>query len=113
MPHKENETYELIPGDGDTWNIRILEGLFAETVLNYGKIGFNEVDGHMTFDFSVVSTPDSEVNVDNLMLQETAGDILQEVISNALEKGEGIYGKHPDASDDQWEILTRNAVAPN
>ena len=41
--HKEEETYEFIPADDENeqaWNVRILEGMFNETVLQFGEVGF-------------------------------------------------------------------------
>ena len=42
--HKENETYQLVPGPdyAQNWHIRILEGNFIETVIEVGTISFNE-----------------------------------------------------------------------
>ena len=82
--------YELIPSDEheQAWNVRILEGDFVETVLQYGAISFNKVrEGEMNFNFSIVSTPDQDLEVSNLDLQEEAGDILQSVIAQAISDG--------------------------
>jgi hypothetical protein len=86
----EGVHYELIPSDKheQAWNVRILEGDFVETVLQYGAISFNKVrEGEMNFNFSIVSTPDQDLEVSNLDLQEEAGDILQSVIAQAISDG--------------------------
>ena len=86
----EGVDYELIPSDENeqAWNVRILEGDFVETVLQYGAISFNKVrEGEMNFNFSIVSTPDQDLEVSNLDLQEEAGDILQSVIAQAISDG--------------------------
>lgn len=86
----EGVHYELIPSDEheQAWNVRILEGDFVETVLQYGAISFNKVrEGEMNFNFSIVSTPDQDLEVSNLDLQEEAGDILQSVIAQAISDG--------------------------
>ena len=86
----EGVHYELIPSDEheQAWNVRILEGDFIETVLQYGAISFNKVrEGEMNFNFSIVSTPDQDLEVSNLDLQEEAGDILQSVIAQAISDG--------------------------
>ena len=86
----EGVHYELIPSDEheQAWNVRILEGDFVETVLQYGAISFNKVrEGEMKFNFSIVSTPDQDLEVSNLDLQEEAGDILQSVIAQAISDG--------------------------
>lgn len=111
MKHEENVTYELTPGQGDNdqnWNIRIIEGMFNETVVNVSKIAFNEEEeGVMSFDYHIVETPDTELDQENEDLQNTVGDILVAIITRAIENQEGIYGKHPDAGDDQWEQLSK------
>ena len=86
----EGVHYELIPSDEheQAWNVRILEGDFVETVLQYGAISFNKVrEGEMNFNFSIVSTPDQDLEVSNLDLQEEAGNILQSVIAQAISDG--------------------------
>ena len=37
---KENVDYEIIPDKGDeqAWNVRVLSGLYTETVLKYGVV---------------------------------------------------------------------------
>ena len=39
----ENKDYEIIPDKGDeqAWNVRVLSGLYTETVLKYGVVKFN------------------------------------------------------------------------
>ena len=86
----EGVHYELIPSDEheQAWNVRILEGDFVETVLQYGAISFNKVrEGEMNFNFSIVSTPDPDLETTNLDLQEEAGNILQSVIAQAISDG--------------------------
>ena len=91
MKHKENKTIELIPGEGDNdqcWHIRILEGNFVETVIQFGNVtihgGDHEDDGHMKFNFNVVTSPDSELTEESEELQETAGEILLALIEENL-----------------------------
>lgn len=93
MKHKENETYQLVPGgDGDQhWLVRFLEGPFAETVIQFGSISINEEsEGVMTFNFFVESSPDSELTSDNVDLQIWAGDVLQEIIRDAVENNTAV-----------------------
>lgn len=88
---KENEDYELIPlvesEFEDAWGVRLLTGTFTETVLVYGRIAFNEEQDHMTFDFEVQSSPDSELSTENEELQQHAANVLQSVIVRAIEEG--------------------------
>ena len=109
VKHKENDTYVLIPNEvnEEFWSVRILKGMFNETVIRYGNIAFNEVaEGVMSFNFVVESSPDSTITEENEVLQEVAGDILQKIIANALDNDEGIIGKPPEAGDDEWEEVS-------
>ena len=54
--------------------------------------------------FSLKHHPTQPLTVDNPLLQEVAGDILQKIIEQALTDNTGIVGKHPDAEN--WEPLT-------
>ena len=95
MKHEENVTYELIPDENreDVWNVRILEGIYNETVINFGAISFNEHEqGVMTFNFHIIESPDPDLTVDDEDLQEFAGDVLQEIISDAIKKDNGTIG---------------------
>lgn len=86
----EGVHYELVPSDEheQAWNIRILEGNFVETVLQFGAISFNDVgNGVMNFNFIIVSSPDPDLTTQNIELQEEAGDILQSVIAQAITDG--------------------------
>jgi hypothetical protein len=93
IPHKENETYVLVPGgDGDQhWLVRFLEGPFAETVIQFGSISVNEeAQGNMSFNFFVESSPDTELTSENVDLQLWAGDVLQEILREAIETGSAV-----------------------
>lgn len=94
MKHKENKTYQFVPGDHDDqqWLVRFLEGEFAETVIQYGAISVNEEsEGMMTFNFIISSSPDSELTAENVDLQLYAGDVLQEIIRDAIENDSAIF----------------------
>ena len=93
MKHKENETYQLVPGnEGDQhWLVRFLEGPFAETVIQFGSISVNEEDeGTMSFNFFVESSPDTTLTSENVDLQLWAGDVLQEIIRDAIETNSAV-----------------------
>jgi hypothetical protein len=88
LKHDENVTYQLVPGDqGDQhWLVRFLEGPFPETVIQYGAISFNEAaENMMSFNFFIESSPDPDLSIDNVELQEFAGDVLQEIIRRGIE----------------------------
>jgi len=85
---KENEDYQLIPNDNDGWDIRILEGEFVETVFTYGKVMAVEEEGKLSFDFSIVSTPDPDLSTENEGLQKFVGDVLYTLIVDSLKEKE-------------------------
>jgi len=94
----EGVYYELIPSDehSQAWHVRILEGDYIETVLQYGAISFNEVKDCMTFNFSVVSSPDADLTSEDEGLQIEAGDILQEIIRQGIEDGSLVTKERED-----------------
>ena len=92
MKPEENVTYEFTPGPGHDhdWHIRILDAIYNETFIKYGAIAVNEEgEGMMTFNYEIISSPDTDLTVDDIGLQETAGDILQNIIKDAIEKDDG------------------------
>jgi hypothetical protein len=81
---KQNEDYELIPGEGENWDIRILTGEFVETVLNFSKLRVTEDGENLSFNFDIVSSPDPLLKADeNVDLQNTAGMILSNILEEA------------------------------
>jgi hypothetical protein len=100
MVLKENKHYEIIPdkGDDQAWNVRILSGMFTETVLKYGVVKFNGKKKDMTFNFDIVYTPDTELTVSDLKLQEFAGIMLEQIMSQGFSNGEVITREIKDAN---------------
>ena len=95
----ENKHYEIIPdkGDDQAWNVRILSGTFTETVLRYGVVKFNGKKKDMTFNFDIVYTPDTELKVSNLQLQEFAGIMLEQIMAQGIRDNEVITREVKDA----------------
>ena len=87
--YEENIDYELVPVDGNDvgWNIRISVGHFSETAIRFGNLAANEKEGHLSFNFKVIESPDSELNETNTELQEEAGKILNSIIARGLQDG--------------------------
>ncbi len=87
--YQENVEYELTPTDESEygWNVRILKGPFVETVIRYGNLAANEKEGHMSFSFKVISSPDPDLNETNVQLQEEAGIMLNSIIERGLQDG--------------------------
>ena len=91
----EGVHYELIPMEEDSqaWGIRILEGVFSETVIQFGNIEFDGTgdDTVMKFNFFIISSPDDDLTEDDTYLQKHAAEILEDVISNGIESGATIF----------------------
>ena len=100
MVLKENKHYEIIPdkGDDQAWNVRILTGMFTETVLKYGVVKFNGKKKDMTFNFDIVYTPDTELTVSDLKLQEFAGIMLEQIMAQGMRDNEVITREVKDAN---------------
>ena len=87
---KENIDYELIPGEGENWDIRILTGEFVETVINYKQLQVADDGEHLTFNFNVVTSPDEDIDAEtNVDLQNTAAMILSDILENSVTRGKG------------------------
>lgn len=92
---KENVDYELVPSDqtDDAWSVRFLTGDYIETVVQYGAISFNEEDTTedgvaMSFNFELVSSPDTSLEVEDIGLQEHAGVVLLAIMEAAITNNE-------------------------
>ena len=96
----ENKHYEIIPdrGDDQAWNVRILSGTFTETVLRYGVVKFNGKKKDMTFNFDIVYTPDTELDVSNSKLQEFAGIMLEQIMAQGIRDNEVVTREVKDAN---------------
>lgn len=87
---EENIDYELIPGEGENWDIRILTGEFVETVINYKQLQVADDGEHLTFNFNVVTSPDEDLDAEtNVDLQNTAAMILSDILENSVTRGKG------------------------
>lgn len=82
--------YEIIPADDEHgWNIRILEE-YPETVISFGTIEFlgeDDQDGYLSFNFSVVESPDPDLSPEDLPFQAYVGRILGSVIDTSINEG--------------------------
>lgn len=83
---EENVDYELIPGEGENWDVRLLEGPFPETVVQFLKIKVSDDTEYLTFDFNIVTSPDPELTDENLDLQQHVADVLQSILENSITK---------------------------
>ena len=98
----ELKDYELIPAEEDeqAWAVRVLSGDYVESVLRFGTISMNRVEeGVLTFDFTVISSPDPNLSTEDESLQEYAGDLLQAIIRDGIESGSIITKGDEDEQD--------------
>lgn len=78
---RENKDYELVPGEDDAWHVRILTGDFVESVIRFDRVALS--GSRLTFSFTLVSSPDITLTVNDRELQETAAAILSDVMASA------------------------------
>ena len=86
----EGVDYELIPDyvDEQSWNIRFLTGDFVETIVKFGNISADGKADAISFNFTVVESPDESLTPDNIELQNECGSVLMSVIEGAIAKKE-------------------------
>lgn len=83
----ENVHFEIIPSeDKHGWNIRILEE-FPETIIAFDVIELVENEEQISFNFTIISTPDEDLSVNDLTLQEFTGRILTSLLEIAVADG--------------------------
>ena len=88
----EKVHYDIVPAEEENlWNVRILEE-FPETIISYGAIEFvgedkNDKDGQLAFNFQIISSPDEDLSVNDLTLQQYCGRILESILDTAVSDG--------------------------
>lgn len=107
----EDIHYQLIPQDGGNspgWDVRILE-TFPETVIRFGNV---EIDGEaeqLKYSMDIISSPDADLTLDDLTLQEFCGRILSSIIEDSLAHDEIVMTDKNTgevmASDENMELL--------
>jgi len=80
---EENVDYELVPSDGENWDIRLLQGDFTETVIAFKKLQVSDDGEHLKFNFDLVSSPDPDLTVDSYELQKHMGNVLNGILENS------------------------------
>lgn len=108
----EGIDYKLVPVDDadndQAWDVLFLEGPFPETTIRYGAIKFDGERDCLTFNFFVVQSPDPTLSSEYTELQEYAADVLEDILDNAVAKGQLVTG---DASGNQ--AGTTNSEEPS
>jgi hypothetical protein len=87
---KQNEDYELTPGDNDHWNIRIKTGKYVETVFNFGELRVAEDGETIKFTSTVISggLGDDWIAHEDIDWHHTTGDILYDILEQQAERVE-------------------------
>ena len=85
---KENEDYQLTPGENDLWNIRLLTGDFVETVFNFGAIKVSEDGESLNYNYTIVSSPDEDLDVNNEEFRDAVEQVLLNILESSLQREE-------------------------
>lgn len=85
----EGVDYEFVPSslDADAWLVRFLTGPFPETVIQFGKLQVDGAAEAINFDYSIIETPEEDLSVDNVELQEACGSVLFYILEDSLTNG--------------------------
>lgn len=83
----EDIHYEIVPSDNPHgWDIRIMEE-FPETKIAFDVIELVENEEQISFNFQIISTPDPDLTVEDLTLQQYCGRILTSLLEVAVNNG--------------------------
>jgi hypothetical protein len=93
----ENTDYELVPAAGNeqAWNVRFLTGDYIETVVSIGTLTVNEepmddTDDHsLSFNFSLIYSPDDTLTSDDEDLQDAVGSVILHIIEKSIARDQG------------------------
>jgi len=89
----EDVDYELVPvmgqvqktGQDQLWQIRILNGIFVESVIQFGTLKLDDTGEFLNFDFEIIRSPDNELTIEDEGLQTHMGMILSNIIEKSVE----------------------------
>ena len=86
---QENIAYVLTPlkESEDAWGVRFMTGDYVETIVQYNTIAVNEIKDQLTFNFRIVSTPDTDLSESDVNLQKHVAAILEAIIEVGLTDG--------------------------
>ena len=111
MVFRENVDYQIIQDKADeqALNVRVLRVPYTETVIKYGTVKFNEIPKNMSFDFTIVYTPDTELDVSDKSLQDFAGEMLEKYTDLRLVDYGFFYHKDESSNLDDitWFLMEK------
>ena len=86
---QENIDYVLTPlkESEDAWGVRFMTGDYVETIVQYNTIAVNEIKDQLTFNFRIVSTPDTDLSESDVNLQKHVAAVLEAIIEVGLTDG--------------------------
>jgi hypothetical protein len=68
----------------ESWDIRILNGEFVETVFYFDKLQVDKDRENIKFNFHIVSTPNPDLNIEDVGLQQYVGMVLYNILENTV-----------------------------
>lgn len=83
----ENTHYEFVPRADDRWAVRLLEGDYPETIIEYGQVRIDTENDLLRFDFDVEYSPDIELTSDDSDLQGYAASVLGAILTQSFSDG--------------------------
>jgi hypothetical protein len=95
-------TYIVSEKDKNSVHIKLLTGLYKDTVFKYGKVGIDEKDenAYLQFDFDVIESPIKKV-AKQLEFRNYIGDLLLNIIMGKLDMEEGYIDENRTDSDEE------------
>ena len=86
---QENIDYVLTPlkESEDAWGVRFMTGDYVETIVQYNTIAVNEIKDQLTFNFRIVSTPDTDLSESDVNLQKHVAAVLEAIIEVGITDG--------------------------
>lgn len=87
---KEDVNFQIVPVDDTHYHVRLLESPHPETVIRFDVVRVDGQNGTIKFNFTLISSPDTELTTENEELQDYSALILQAILEDSLvETNEG------------------------
>jgi len=87
----EDIHYSLVPVEeshnSQAWAVRLIEGPHPETVVKLGNVSFDPEDDCLKYNFVIESSPNSELTEEDIALQEFVGEVLEDILDQAIQNG--------------------------
>ena len=86
IEYKEGEDYSLLipEGTGESIDVKVLRGVFAGVIYNYGKVKVEEIkddeSAQLTFEYDIIDSNGFENLEETLEFKNYIGDVLVSMI---------------------------------